>query len=99
MKLGCAAAFLLSLTGSALLADSGGSFRDVRGRSSVDFAPLAGFIDVCSRDSQLCVMLTEGYPDFPLIRAPAATERSGKRRSRTSAGMGRVQYRRFEIAD
>jgi hypothetical protein len=28
----------------------------------VDLAPLPGFIDVCSRDFQLCVMLTEGYP-------------------------------------
>jgi hypothetical protein len=55
-------AILFLVTASGLFADSCGSFRDSRGRSSIDFAPLNGFVDVCSRDFQLCVMLTVGYP-------------------------------------
>src|SRR5439155_10325479 len=62
MKFAFAVAFLFSLGGSTVCGDSCGSFRDARGRSWVDLAPLPGFIDVCSRDFQLCVMLTEGYP-------------------------------------
>jgi hypothetical protein len=56
------AALLFLITGPVLSADSCGSFRDSRGRSSIDFAPLNGFVDVCSRDFRLCVMLTEAYP-------------------------------------
>ena len=62
MKFTFAVAFLFSLGGSTVCGDSCGSFRDARSRSWVDLAPLPGFIDVCSRDFQLCVMLTEGYP-------------------------------------
>ena len=62
MKFAFAVAFLSSLGGSIVFGDSCGSFRDARGRSSVDVAPLPGFVDVCSRDFQLCVMLTQGYP-------------------------------------
>jgi hypothetical protein len=62
MKIACVVVFLLCLVGSVLHADSCGSFRDARGRSSVDVAPLPGFVDVCSRDFQLCVMLTQGFP-------------------------------------
>jgi hypothetical protein len=39
-----------------------GSFHDARERSRIAFAPLDGFVDVCSRDFQLCVKLTQGYP-------------------------------------
>ena len=56
-----AASLLLLISGSAF-GDSCDSFRDSRGRSAIDFAPLPGFVDVCSRDFQLCVLLTEGYP-------------------------------------
>ena len=62
MKFAFALAFLLSFGGSIACADSCGSFRDTRGRSAVDVAPLPGFVDICSRDFQLCVMLTQGYP-------------------------------------
>jgi hypothetical protein len=62
MKFAFAVAFLSSLSGSIVFGDSCGSFRDARGRSSVDVAPLPGFVDVCSREFQLCVMLTQGYP-------------------------------------
>src|SRR4029450_4598628 len=62
MKFAFAVAFLFSLGGSVIFGDSCESFRDTRGRSSVDVAPLSGFVDVCSRDFQLCVMLTQGYP-------------------------------------
>jgi len=55
------AAFLL-LVASVSLAEPCGSFRDERERSRVNFAPLDGFVDVCSRDFQLCVKLTQGYP-------------------------------------
>ena len=62
MKLACVVVFLLWLVGCVLHADSCGSFRDARGCTSVDVAPLPGFVDVCSRDFQLCVMLTQGFP-------------------------------------
>jgi len=62
MKYLHAAPVLLLLISAAVFADSCDSFRDARGRSSVDVAPLPGFVDVCSRDFQLCVMLTQGYP-------------------------------------
>jgi hypothetical protein len=55
-----AAAFLLF--GSVAFAEPCNSFRDTRDRSAVDFAPLDGFVDVCSSDFQLCVALTQGYP-------------------------------------
>jgi hypothetical protein len=55
------AAVLASFAYSAS-AEQCGSFRDAQDRSSVDFAPLNGFVDVCSRDFQLCVLLTQGYP-------------------------------------
>jgi hypothetical protein len=55
------AAFLLFVA-SVSLGDPCGSFRDKRERSRVDFAPLDGFVDVCSLDFQLCVKLTQGYP-------------------------------------
>ncbi len=61
MKQIVCAAILVGLAYSAF-AEPCGSFRDARGRSSVDFAPPNGFVDVCSRDFQLCVLLTEGYP-------------------------------------
>lgn len=62
MKFAFAAVLLFLLGGSIVCEDSCGSFRDARGRSSIDVAPLPGFSDVCSRDFQLCVMLTQGYP-------------------------------------
>ncbi len=52
----------LLLIASVAFAGPCGSFRDARERSRVDFAPLDGFVDVCSRDFQLCVKLTQGYP-------------------------------------
>ncbi len=61
MKYFYAASLLLLVSGS-VCGDSCDSFRDSRGRSAIDFAPLPGFVDVCSRDFQLCVLLTEGYP-------------------------------------
>ena len=58
----CSAA-LVVFSGSALVgAQRCGSFRDSRDRSSIDFAPLDGYTDLCSKDFQLCVMLTLGYP-------------------------------------
>ena len=58
----CSAA-LVVFSGSALVgAQRCGSFRDSRGRSSIDFAPLDGYTDLCSKDFQLCVMLTLRYP-------------------------------------
>ena len=53
---------LLLISSPVRSADLCGSFRDPRGRSSVDFAPLNGFVDVCSRDAELCDTLTKGYP-------------------------------------
>ena len=62
LKCLCSAA-LVALSASALAgAQRCGNFRDSRSRSSVDFAPLEGYTDVCSRDFQLCVALTLGYP-------------------------------------
>jgi hypothetical protein len=40
---------ILSLTAG----ENCGSFRDTRGRSAVDFAPLPGYVDVCSQDFHL----------------------------------------------
>jgi len=57
----CCVAFI-GLIASAIGANDCPSFVDSRGRSSVDFAPLPGYTDVCSRDFQLCVSLTQGYP-------------------------------------
>lgn len=62
MKPACVVVFLLCLVGCVLHADSCGSFRDARARTSIDVAPLPGFVDVCSRDFRLCVMLTQGFP-------------------------------------
>ena len=62
MKFISIAAIAFFIAASGATADSCGSFRDSRGRSSIDFAPLNGFVDVCSRDFQLCVALTLGYP-------------------------------------
>ncbi len=55
------AAFLL-LTVAYSFSDQCGSFRDAQERSRIDFAPLEGFVEVCSQDFQLCVQLTQGYP-------------------------------------
>jgi hypothetical protein len=55
-------ALVILCTVSVIRAEPCQSFRDSRGRSSIDFAPPKGFVDICSRDFQLCVMLTEGYP-------------------------------------
>jgi hypothetical protein len=57
----CATIVSLSAA-SVLLAEKCWSFRDSRGRSSVNFAPLHGYTEICSQDFQLCVMLTQGYP-------------------------------------
>ena len=57
----CASVALLLISAS-VFGDSCGSFRDSLEISSVDVAPLPGFVDVCSRNSELCVMLTHGYP-------------------------------------
>ena len=62
MKLAFIATFLLFVCDPAWSADSCGSFRDPRRRSPTDFAPLNGFVDVCSRDAELCDTLTKGYP-------------------------------------
>jgi hypothetical protein len=62
LKCLCSAA-LVALGVSALVgAQRCGSFRDSRGRSSIDVAPLEGYTELCSQDFQLCVMLTLGYP-------------------------------------
>lgn len=54
---------ILTFAASALVGERRcGSFRDSRGRSSIDIAPLEGYTELCSQDSQLCVMLTLGYP-------------------------------------
>jgi hypothetical protein len=55
-------ATLLLLTAPWSLSERCGSFRDAGDRSRIDFAPLDGFVDVCSQDFQLCVKLTQGYP-------------------------------------
>jgi hypothetical protein len=57
-----AATAILLLIASESFAEPCGSFRDARERSRADFAPLDGFVDVCSRDFQLCVKVTQGYP-------------------------------------
>lgn len=57
----CCVAFI-GLIASAIGAKDCPPFVDSRDRSSIDFAPLAGYTDVCSRDVQLCVSLTQGYP-------------------------------------
>jgi len=62
MKCICCVALLVLAAFSLVGAQHCESFRDSRGRSSIDFAPLHGYTDVCSRDFQLCVMLTLGYP-------------------------------------
>ena len=55
-------ALLLVTAVTVCAADPCASFRDARGRSAIDYAPLEGFVDVCSRGFQLCVALTQGYP-------------------------------------
>ena len=62
MRLIFEAALLAVIASYAVAAEPCDSFRDAKGRSVVDFAPPAGFIDVCSRDAQLCTQLTKGYP-------------------------------------
>jgi hypothetical protein len=39
-----------------------GSFVDSRHRSVINFAPVVGFVEVRSRDADLCDVLTKGYP-------------------------------------
>jgi len=53
---------LLSFLGSSGLARTCDSARDPKARAAVDLAPPTGYVDVCSRDAQLCKRLTEGYP-------------------------------------
>lgn len=53
---------LMLVRAAVVFAEPCGSFRDARDRSAIDYAPVAGFVDVCSRDFQLCVALTQGYP-------------------------------------
>ena len=53
---------LMLVRTAVAFAEPCGSFRDARDRSAIDYAPLEGFVDVCSRDFQLCVALTQGYP-------------------------------------
>jgi hypothetical protein len=60
---GCVTVLILTLTASAAFAGVRcGSFVDPGHRSMVDFAPLSGFVDVCSKDVLLCTALTQGYP-------------------------------------
>ena len=59
MKCVYSAALFVLAASSLVAAQHCGSFRDSRERSSIDFAPLDGYTDVCSRDFQLCVMLTQ----------------------------------------
>jgi hypothetical protein len=53
---------LLSFLGAGGLARPCDTFGDPKQRAAVDLAPPAGYVDVCSRDAQLCRRLTEGYP-------------------------------------
>ena len=62
MKLVLVATLLLLVSNPVWSADLCGSFRDPDGRSSIDFAPLNDFVDVCSRDVALCALLSKGYP-------------------------------------
>src|ERR1700730_4993428 len=62
MKCVCSLTALILGILSLTAAENCGSFRDTRGRSAVDFAPLPGYVDVCSQDFQLCTKLTQGYP-------------------------------------
>ena len=62
LKCLCSAAFFSLAVSALVAAQSCGSFRDSRGRSSIDVAPLVGYTELCSQDFQLCVMLTLGYP-------------------------------------
>ncbi len=39
------------------------SFIDPKGRSSIDFAPLSGLIDICSRDELMCFLLMVDSPE------------------------------------
>jgi hypothetical protein len=39
-----------------------GSFADSQRRSAINFAPVVGFVEVCSLDAALCDVLTRGYP-------------------------------------
>ncbi len=55
-------AILAAFWSVALAAEPCGSFIDAKGLSVVDFAPPIGFVDVCSRDSRLCSVLTKGFP-------------------------------------
>jgi len=59
---GFSLAALLVIRAAIAFAEPCGSLRDARDRSAIDYAPLEGFVDVCSRDFQLCVALTQGYP-------------------------------------
>jgi len=61
MKSASAILFLL-LSFGRLGAQDCASRRAQAGDSSVDLAPLPGYIEVCSLSSQLCRVLTGGYP-------------------------------------
>src|SRR5437867_950229 len=55
-------AILASFWTVALAAEPCGSFIDAKARSVVDFAPPSEFVDICSRASRLCSVLTKGFP-------------------------------------
>ena len=57
-----ATVLVASLASHTAVAQPCDTFRDAKGRSTIDFAPPPGFIDVCSRDVLLCTVLTQGYP-------------------------------------
>jgi hypothetical protein len=57
----CAIGVLAAIS-SPTAAEKCGSFKDAHGLSSVDVAPLPGYVDICSQDFGLCVKLTQGYP-------------------------------------
>lgn len=70
----CLVLSLLILAGR-VSAQSCDTWRTQAGDSTIDLAPLSGFVEVCSQDAQLCSVLTAGYP--PSVKtlgyfAPAA---------------------------
>jgi hypothetical protein len=56
------AALILILGVNAHAGGSCGSLIDPKRRSTINFAPIDGFVDVCSLDAALCDLLTRGYP-------------------------------------
>jgi hypothetical protein len=62
LRFAVAALTLIFIGVNAHAGGSCGSFVDPKRRSTINFAPIRGFVEVCSLDGALCDLLTKGYP-------------------------------------